>query len=200
MAIAQPDAVRWSPPMLLGLRAAKPFALTAGYAPYLKSTATARVEVLAAADPAALRVVPSTVSWAAGQTVSLAVEQQLPGSQQWKEVRPDAVSWTVPAGAIWEPARPSLRPALTVPPRAKGEIQLRAEFAGKEALARVSVKDQGPDAADPAARLVAVREPGGQYLPVGQSAALHHHGRRQGRPPGAGQPMSAGPAISRTST
>ena len=44
---------------------------------------------------------------------------------------------------------------------------MRAEFAGKEALARVSVKDQGPGAAHPAARLVAVREPGGQYLPVG---------------------------------
>ena len=59
-AIAQPDAVRWSPPTLLGLTAAKPFALTAGYAPYLKSMATAQVEVLAAADPAGLRVVPST--------------------------------------------------------------------------------------------------------------------------------------------
>ena len=56
--IAQPDAVRWSSPMLLGLRVAKPFALTAGYAPYVKSTATARVEVLAAADPVALRSRP----------------------------------------------------------------------------------------------------------------------------------------------
>ena len=167
-AIGQPDAVRWSPPLLLGLLAAKPFPLTAGYSPYLKSTATAQVEVVAAADPAALRVVPSTASsLAPGQSVSLAVEQQLPGSEQWKEVRPDAVSWTVPAEAIWEPASPSLRPALTVPPDAKGEIQLRAEFAGKEAVAHIGVKDQGPDAADPATRLVAVREPAGQYLPVG---------------------------------
>jgi hypothetical protein len=165
--VARPDAVRWSPPTLLRLLATQPFALTAGYAPYLKSTATARVEVLAAAAPAALRVVPSTASLAPGQTVSLAVQQQLPGSEQWKEVRPDAVSWTVPAEAVWEPASASLRPALTVPPDAKGEIQLRAELAGKEARATVSVKDHGPETADPAVRLVAVREPGGQYLPVG---------------------------------
>ena len=167
-AIAQPDAVRWSPPTLLGLLAAKPFALTAGYAPYMKSMATAQVEVLAAVDPAGLRVVPSTTPpLAPGQTVSLAVEQQLPGSEQWKEVRPDAVSWTVPAEAIWEPATATLRPALTVPPDAKGEFELRAEFAGKEAVATIGVKDQGLDAADPADRLVAVRQPGGQYLPVG---------------------------------
>ena len=81
--------------------------LTAGYAPYLKSTATAQVEVLPAAEPAGLRVVPSTASLAAGQTVSLAVQQQLPGSEQWKEVRPDAVSWTVPSEAIW--SRPASR-------------------------------------------------------------------------------------------
>ncbi len=166
--VGQPDAVDWSPPLLTGLAAAKPFPLVAGYAPYLKSTATARVEVLPAAEPAGLRVVPSTASLAPGQTVSLAVEQQLPGSEQWKEVRPDTVNWTVPAEAIWEPGSPSLRPALTVPEDAKGEIALRAEFAGKEAVATITVKDQGPDAADPASHLVVVREPGGQYLAVGR--------------------------------
>ena len=51
--------MRWSPPLLTGLAAAKPFPLIAGYAPYLKSTATAQVEVLPAAEPAALRVVPA---------------------------------------------------------------------------------------------------------------------------------------------
>ena len=55
-----------------------------------------------------------------------------------------------------------------MPQDAKGEIQLRAEVGGKEALAVVGVKQQGPDASDPAARLVAVREPAGEYLPVGE--------------------------------
>ena len=166
-AIAQPAAVRWSPPLLTGLEAAKPFSLTAGYSPYMKGTATAQVEVVPAVDPAGLRVVPATAALAPGQGVSLCVQQQVPGSEQWKEVRPDTVSWTVPAEVIWEPATESLRPAMTVPQDAKGDIQLRAEFAGREAVAVLSVKPQGLDAADPAARLFALREPGGQYLPVG---------------------------------
>ena len=135
--------------------------------PLYEGHGAAQVEVLPAAEPAGLRVVPAAASLAPGQSVSLGVQQQLPGSEQWKEVRPDTVSWTVPAEVIWEPASESLRPALTVPQDAKGEIQLRAEFAGREAVAALSVKPQGPDAADPAARLFALREPGGQYLPVG---------------------------------
>ena len=123
----------------------------------------------------------------------------MPGSEQWKEVRPDAVSWTVPAEAIWEPATASLRPALTLPPDAKGEIELRAEFAGKEAVAAIGVKDQGLDAADPANRLVAVRQPGGQYLPVGgqqrYTIMVEERAAAGSRPA-----TSAGPAISRTST
>jgi hypothetical protein len=168
-AIAQPSAVQWSPPLLVGLSAAKPFPLTAGYPPYLKGTATAQVEVLPAVEPAGLRVVavPAAAALAPGQGVSLVVQQQTPGAEQWTEVRPDLVSWTAPAEVIWEPATESLPPALTVPQDAKGEIQLRAEVAGKEAVATFSVKPQGPDAADAAARLLALRQSGGQYLPVG---------------------------------
>ncbi len=165
--VAQPSAVRWSPSTLIGLSPAKPFALTGGYT-FLTGKATAQVEVVPAADASALRIVPATAALAPGQTVSLAVEQQVTGSDQWKEVRADAVSWTVPLDAVWMPPSESLRPALTIPQDAKGEIRLQADFGGKQAVATISVDGKGPDAADAAARLVATREPHGQYLPVGQ--------------------------------
>ncbi|MGA2034145.1 MAG: Ig-like domain-containing protein, partial [Thermoguttaceae bacterium] len=169
-AIGQPQAVGWNPPLLTGLKPAKPFEISASYYPVLSGTATAKVEVAAAADEATLRIVPSEVSLAPGQTRSFAVEQQTAdGGDTWKEVRPESVAWIVPSGAIWEPAAGSLRPALTVPAGAKGKFELHASFAGQKepAVALVTVKDKAP-ALDADAHLSVDREPEGRYLQVGQ--------------------------------
>ena len=60
-----------------------------------------------------------------------------------------------------------------------------ASYGGKQAAAVISVKrSAGPDAAD--AAWSSLREPGGQYLPVGQPAALHRSwSRRRRREPAA---------------
>ena len=80
------EAVRWSPPTLVAAGPRRQFPLTAGDSPFLKGTATAQVEVLPAAEPGEFAQSSPRRSLAPGQTVSLAVEQQLPGSDQWKDV------------------------------------------------------------------------------------------------------------------
>ena len=102
--IAQPDAVRFDPPVIDRPEPATPPFQVSGSIPML-SAANAKVEVV---DNVAkkLRIVPSAASpLAAGQPVALKVEQQvgddLPspsgrgaGGEGWKEVRPDAVTWS----------------------------------------------------------------------------------------------------------
>ena len=165
--VAQPQAVRWSPPTVVGLSPSKPFEITASYAPTLSRTASAQVEVVDG-ETSAIQIVPAEASLAPGQTISLTVQQQVTGSEQWKEVRPSSVAWTVPPGLAWAPASEGLRPAVTVPRDAKGELTLQAGVGGQQATMTITVKESGPDAKDPAAKLVLTREPDGRYLPVGQ--------------------------------
>ena len=167
-AMTQPQAIRWQPPWLTGLSPAKPFELTASLAPILSSTASATVEVTAATTPEAIRITPSQASLAAGQTVVLRVEEQLPGStDQWREVRPQSVSWTVPNGLVWAAPSGELRAAATVPADAKGEYELRANYAGKQAAAVIKVVAEAPDANVAGVKFFVVREPEGQYVPAG---------------------------------
>lgn len=167
-AIGRPEAVRWSPPILVGQSPAAAFPLRASYYPVLSRVATAEVEVLPAVEPEAIRVVPSQACLAPGQTLPLKVEQELPGRPQpWRELSPEAVHWTVPRGLIWVPAGEGLRPTATIPPQPPGEFELRAHCGGKQAAAVLATKQSGPDPGDPAAKVLLVREPKGQYLPVG---------------------------------
>jgi len=165
--IEQPEAVRWQDPILVGLAPADEFDMTASYLPYLLRPAVARIEVVAAEEPTTIRIVPSEVSLAAGQMTPLAVEAQMPGSQQWKEVRPESVAWQVPPGLIWSPATKSLRPAVTLPPGARGRFEPRAQYLGKQATCKLAASAPALDPADPGVEIVLEREPEGQYLPVG---------------------------------
>jgi len=165
--IERPDAVRWHAPTLVGLSPADQFEMTASYLPYLLRPAAAKVEVVAAGDPTAVRVVPSEAPLAAGQMLSLSVEAQWPGGQQWREVRPGAVAWEVPPGPVWSPATDSLRPALTLPAEAEGSYHLTARYGGKEAGCEIATVEPTLDPADPDVELVLRREPEGRYLPVG---------------------------------
>ncbi|HYW80484.1 MAG TPA: hypothetical protein VE890_12955, partial [Thermoguttaceae bacterium] len=167
--VSQPGAVRWAPPRVAAFGPAGPVEISASYYPLLPTPATARIDVMPAAQPAAIRIVPSAMSLAPGQTVSLRVEQQLPDTPEiWTEVRPGAVDWTVPPGLIWSPSTDGLRPAVTCPADATGEFDLEANFAGKQALALITTKASGPDVHDPAALVRVVREPAGRFLPVGR--------------------------------
>jgi hypothetical protein len=166
--IGQPGAIRWHSPELVGLKPAKPFDLAASYLPYLERPASAQIEVLSAGKPSAIRVVPAEMTMAGGQTVALKVEEQLPGSDQWREVRGDAVSWDVPAGVLWEPAAESLRPAVTVPHGTGGTLELTAKYGGQSAVARIQTGEAALDPADASVRLALEREPEGRYLPVGK--------------------------------
>ena len=167
--LAQPSAVRFYPPILTGLNPSPPFKVSGSWMPMLRP-ATATVEVLAA-ESKALRIVPSADSTLApGQTVALKVEQQVGESDAWQEVRPDVVNWTaVPPQVIWTPPTENLRPTVTLLPDQKGEVKLDAAVGDATASVVLAPKDAGPDAKDPAARMVLHREPGGKFLPLGQS-------------------------------
>lgn len=171
--IAIPDehleAVAWSPPNLEGRKPAAPFPLTATFQ---GKTATATVEVLEPpAQPAALRVNPESVTLAPLESVTPRVEQQLPGSDQWQEVRADAVQWTVPRDVHWTPPQADLRPLLIVPEGGAGPYELQAAFGGAQAtlVVRVAGADKPLAVADPAVQLEVRREPPGERLPVGRS-------------------------------
>jgi len=171
--VARPQAVRFYPPVLTGLEPTSPFDIC-GSIPVLR-VATARVEVVAA-ESKALRITPSAASPVApGQTVALTVEQQVGDSNAWQEVRPDAVTWNnVPPQVIWTPPTPNLRPTVTLLPDSKsaglrGEFKLDASVGDRTSSVVFTFKDAGPDAKDPAARLVVDRDPAGRFLPVGQS-------------------------------
>jgi len=166
VAIGRPEAVAWKAPVLTGVAPAAPFAMGATYR---GKTARATVEVLAASDkdgPPEIRVVPATAALAPGQSLSPRVQQRLPGdSDQWQEVEPTKVKWTVPPPVVWTPAAADLRPQLTLAKSAEGSLVVGAEYAGKTASLKIDVS---ADAAV-AGPLVVVREPGGEELPVGHS-------------------------------
>ena len=200
-AIAQPDAVRWSPPLLTGPASRQALSPDRRLCPLFEEHGDGPGRGRGggrSGRPCASS--PPTASLAPGQSVSLAVQQQLPGSEQWKEVRPDAVSWTVPAEAIWEPAS---RVVAAGPDRSARMPRARSSC-GRSSPARrpwrtISVKHAGARRrrpGRPAGRRARTRRPVSARR---QPAALHHHGRERtaarSRPP-----TSAGPAISRTST
>jgi hypothetical protein len=165
--IARPLAVRFYPPMITGIEATPPFDVR-GSIPLLRP-ATVKLEVIST-DAKTLRINPTAASpLAAGQSVSLSVEQQVGDSVAWQEVRPDAVSWNVPPQVIWSPATENLRPTVTLLPDQKGEVKLDASVGSSTASVVFTLKDAGPDAKDPAARLVLERERGGKLLPLGKS-------------------------------
>lgn len=166
---AQPAAIDWRPPVLRGESPAGPFGLSASYYPWLQQPATAQIEVVASAEPAALRVIPESVCLAPGQTVALRVEEQLSGSDEWREVQPGAVAWNVPAALLWAPARDGLRPVATVPPGTSGEFSLTATVRGAAAECAITTKEEGPDPNATGAHLAVDREPEGLFLPVGAS-------------------------------
>ena len=125
------------------------------------------------------------------------VEHQVGDSEAWQEVRPDAVSWTVPPQALWTPPTETLRPTVTLLPDLQGEVKLDATVGGNTVSTVFTLKAAGPDAKDPAARLVLDREPGGKFLPLGQSRryAVLVDKEAKNRPP-----TCIGPAILRTNT
>jgi hypothetical protein len=164
--VAQPEAVRFTPPVVTGLVPTKPFDITASI-PVLSRPATAKVEVVAA-ETKGLRIMPSAQPpLAPGQSISLLVEQQVADNGPWQEVRPDAVSWNVQGDPIWTPPSESLRPSVALSPDSKAAVTVQATVAGKSATLVLSSKDSGPDAKT--ARLVLDREPAGKYLAVGHS-------------------------------
>ncbi|NQU26509.1 MAG: Ig-like domain-containing protein [Candidatus Nealsonbacteria bacterium] len=167
-AVEQPEAIRFAPPMVVGVEPTiKPLKINASYYPYLTSIATATVEV-EAIGPDQIRMVPSAAEMAPGQTVAFQIQQALPkAANKWKEVRGDAIAWTVPKELIWSPATEDLRPTATIPEGASGEFELKAEFGGKLAIGRIKIKAKGPNPNDKAAEVLVLREPQGRYLPVG---------------------------------
>ncbi len=167
-AIEQPEAIRWHPPRLVGLAPAAPFEMAASYLPYLLRPATAKVEVVAADQPEQIRIVPADDVLAPGQILPLGVEERLPGSDQWKEVRPDVVAWDVPPEVLWTPATEGLRPAVTAVPGAAGRAGLTATYRGRQASCELTIRQPELSPASPNVRLVLEREPPGRYLPVGQ--------------------------------
>lgn len=166
--IQRPEAIAWSPPVLVGRAAAAPFELAATYLPYLARPASAKIEVVAPESPSETRITPDAASLAAGQSVSLKMEAQWPGLEGWREVRPDAADWDVPSELLWWPAAGGLRPAVGLGP-AGGGGRLHAEFGGRRAAMEIAAVQAALDPADPAVTLELAREPEGRYLPVGQS-------------------------------
>ena len=167
--VAQPEAVTWNPPVLVGRSPAPPFEMSASYYPHLTRPASAKIEVLDPAGPSALRVVPAEADLVPGQIVALKVEAQWPGDDAWREVQPDAVRWSVPDQVLWTESIGGLRPSAGMSPDAPGGYALEANFGGQAATTRIAVAQATLDPADPTVTLQVSREPGGRYLSVGQS-------------------------------
>lgn len=171
--VASPDAVSWKPPVIAGVSPAPEFPLTAMYQGL---SATARVTVAAPAvaegKGGPIRVVPDQASLAVGQAVAPRVEQQVPGSKdEWREVLPTAVHWSVPDGVLATRATDTLRPTFALLPNASAEVPVVADYQGQHATLKLAARTDRPaiDRNDPAARLVLVREPPGVAVRVGES-------------------------------
>ncbi|NQT36201.1 MAG: hypothetical protein HQ581_01850, partial [Planctomycetes bacterium] len=167
-ATAQPDAIRWQPPRVIGSQATAPFEVSAVYQPLVGKTAVGRIEVVDTEAPESIRVVPPTLSLAPGQSVSLRLQEKIPGDDTWHEVTTGAIHWEVPPELKWTPATGTLRPAVSVSPAASGEFALQASYRGKQAQCAVTAKSEGPDPNADGATLKLVRQPVGTYLPAGQ--------------------------------
>jgi len=167
LGIAQRAAVRWKPPELIGFSPADPFLVTASYG---GKTAQSVVEVLPqpAAGESAIRIDPATANLAPGQPLSPKVERQLPGDgDQWVEVDPLKVRWTVPDSIHWTPPSADLRPQLTPSESAEGKVELQAEHAGLKATLTIDVTSE-PEGPESPEDLWVAREPEGEHLPVGR--------------------------------
>lgn len=165
------DAVQWQSPLLFGKQASEPFDVSASFLPYLKNPAQARVTVTATNPPQTLRVVPSEVTLAPGQSISLAVEEQLEGSETFTEVLPEKVLWKVSEKLFWRSPSGLLRPSAEVAGEESGVFTLRAQYRGKTAECRITVGTPTLNPADPEVELFVKREPGGKLLPTGASQA-----------------------------
>ena len=180
--LEQPDAVAWRPPVLIGRSPAPTFEMSASYLPYLTRPASVKIEVLDPASPTALRVVPAEASLAPGQSVALKVEAQWPGDEAWREVSPETVAWSVPAGIVWTEAIGGLRPSATMSADSPGGYALVANFGGQQATARIGSGKTTLDPADPSVSVELLRDPPGRYLPIGQSQRYQiqlRHGDKQ---------------------
>ncbi len=166
--IEQPDAVAWHTATLTGLRPAEPFRITASYLPYLKDPAVAVISV-GQKDVEALRVTPSEVTLAPGQSLSLKVEAKIAGTDEFREVAPEAVRWTIPRNVLWTEAENGIRPFATAPDDGTQAFPLTASFGKKTAACQVTVAEPKLDPNDRSVKLVLVRHPAGAFLPVGQS-------------------------------
>jgi len=164
---AQPHAVQWQAPWLVGTSLAEPFPVTAHYRGKT-AQATVRVVEAPAADKSALRIVPPTASLAPGQTLAPRVEQQLPGDgENWGEVQPAAVTWTVPDTVYWTPPSSGLPPQLTLRESAQGSVEIPAEY--EELKAKLAINVVAPDPTPPPLETVRiVRDPPGEQVEVGR--------------------------------
>lgn len=227
--IPEPDAVRWRPPTITGLRPAE-FSITADYR---GQTAELKVRVqnhdlLAAGkqgknenrkkqpgaggaesgaggngggkdeggdeskrqqgegqpQPAVaseLKITPDRISLSPLEIVRPKVEQRLADDpQSWREVRPDAVQWSVPENVEWVAPSDAERPIAAPSAKASGALELVAEVGGKKAKLRIDVDASSPppDFADPQLDLAVVRDPPGEQLAVGVSQRYSVVGRR----------------------
>lgn len=165
--IGQPHAVQWQAPWLAGTSLAEPFPVTAHYRGKT-AQATVRVVEAPAAEKSALRIVPAAARLAAGQTLSPRVEQQVPGDgENWVEVEPAAVTWTVPETVYWTPPSSGLPPQLTLRDSAQGSVEIPAEYGGLKAKLTIDVR--APDPTPPPLGTVRiVRDPPGEQLAVGR--------------------------------
>ena len=79
------------------------------------------------------------------------VEQQVGDSETWQEVRPDAVTWTVPPKVIWTPPTENLRPMVALLPDLQGEAKLEASLGDKTASVAFTPKrpDRTPGSGGP---------------------------------------------------
>ena len=99
-------------------------------------SATAKVQVVASKAPdgksSPIRIDPIEATLAVGEVVAPKVEQQLPGSDTWQEVQPDAVRWQVPTtGVVWKPPT-SFKPTAGLAKGGETQV-LTAEYQGQKA-------------------------------------------------------------------
>ena len=175
--LEQTDVAVWQPPFVRAIRPSPSVRLSAEY---LTRTANATIQIDAPDNRIGdLKTVPSGISLAVGQTVMPHVMAKVQDQDEWFEVQPARVHWTVPAeGTLWTPAQNGLPPRLRVVTGATGSLQAVAAFGGREAALEVTVV---PDPPPPSGELVVVRYPPREAVFVDERQVYSIMSRENGR-------------------
>ncbi|QEH32062.1 Bacterial Ig-like domain (group 2) [Aquisphaera giovannonii] len=167
LTVESPSAVKLEGLRVLGLSPSGPLGVGASYR---SLSARATVQVVKAGAVSPLRFEPARVTAPPGSSITPRLQEQVPGHpEQWRDVRPDAVTWKPNPAIVATPGTATAPGQLTIGKAARGDVEAVASYQGREARLPITVDEKANAHASSGARLELVREPAGLSIPVGGS-------------------------------